>query len=107
MPVKTVILVQVLAKSSIVLPVPGGSERQDIVFDGELPHTFAGFMETVILLSAIEARKNVITLEEVKQRLEQLERDIQSRASSDAAGNVVRGILDAAHRNAVEALRYE
>jgi multidrug resistance efflux pump len=37
------------------------------------------------LLSAIEARKNVIALEEAKRRLEQLERDIKSRASSDAA----------------------
>ncbi|MDR0843243.1 MAG: HlyD family efflux transporter periplasmic adaptor subunit [Acidobacteriota bacterium] len=37
------------------------------------------------LLSAIEARKNVIAMEEARRRFEQLERDIQSRASSDAA----------------------
>jgi multidrug resistance efflux pump len=37
------------------------------------------------ILGAIEARKNVIVLEEAKRRLEQLERDMQSRASSDAA----------------------
>ncbi|MCL2877335.1 MAG: HlyD family efflux transporter periplasmic adaptor subunit [Acidobacteria bacterium] len=37
------------------------------------------------ILGAIEARKNVIALEEAKRRLEQLERDIESRASSDAA----------------------
>ncbi len=37
------------------------------------------------LLSGIEARKNVIALEEAKRRLEQLQRDIKSRASSDAA----------------------
>jgi multidrug efflux pump subunit AcrA (membrane-fusion protein) len=37
------------------------------------------------LLSGIEARKNVISLEEARRRLEQLQRDIKSRASSDAA----------------------
>lgn len=37
------------------------------------------------ILGAIEARKNVISHEEAKRRLEQLERDIESRASSDAA----------------------
>ena len=37
------------------------------------------------LLSGIEARKNVIALEESRRRLEQLQRDIQSRASSDQA----------------------
>jgi hypothetical protein len=37
------------------------------------------------ILGAIEARKNVIALEEAKRRLEQLERDIESRASSAAA----------------------
>ena len=37
------------------------------------------------LLGAIEARKNVINLEEAKRRLEQLQRDIKSRASSDQA----------------------
>ncbi len=37
------------------------------------------------LLSGIEARKNVISLEEAKRKLEQLQRDIKSRANSDAA----------------------
>ena len=37
------------------------------------------------ILGAIEARKNVIALEEAKRRLEQLERDIESRSNSDAA----------------------
>ena len=37
------------------------------------------------LLGAIDARKNVISLEEAKRRLEQLERDVKSRASSDQA----------------------
>jgi HlyD family secretion protein len=37
------------------------------------------------LLSAIEARKNEISLEEAKRKLEQLQRDIKSRANSDAA----------------------
>jgi HlyD family secretion protein len=37
------------------------------------------------LLSAIEAKKNLIDLEDAKRRYEQLQRDIQSRASSDAA----------------------
>ena len=36
-------------------------------------------------IGAIEARKNAIALEEAKRRLEQFERDMQSRASSDAA----------------------
>lgn len=37
------------------------------------------------LLGAIEARKNVISLEEARRKLEQLQRDIKSRASSDQA----------------------
>lgn len=37
------------------------------------------------ILGAIEARKNVIALEEARRRLEQIERDIESRANSDAA----------------------
>jgi HlyD family secretion protein len=37
------------------------------------------------LLGTIEARKNVISLEEARRRLEQLQRDIKSRASSDQA----------------------
>jgi multidrug resistance efflux pump len=37
------------------------------------------------LLGTIEARKNVISLEEARRRLEQLQRNIKSRASSDQA----------------------
>ncbi len=37
------------------------------------------------LLGTIEARKNVISLEEAKRRLQQLQRDLKSRASSDQA----------------------
>ncbi len=44
------------------------------------------------LLSGIEARKNVIVLEEAKRKLEQLKRDIQSRASSDAADLIVQDV---------------
>ena len=44
------------------------------------------------LLSGIEARKNVIDLEEAKRRLEQLQRDIKSRASSDAADLMVQNV---------------
>lgn len=41
------------------------------------------------LLGTIEARKNVISLEEAKRRLEQLQRDLKSRASSDQADMAV------------------
>jgi HlyD family secretion protein len=44
------------------------------------------------VLSAIEARKNVISLEEAKRKLEQLQRDIKSRASSDAADLAVQNV---------------
>ena len=44
------------------------------------------------LLSGIEARKNVIALEEAKRKLEQLQRDIKSRASSDAADLMVQNV---------------
>jgi HlyD family secretion protein len=44
------------------------------------------------LLGAIEARKNVMNLEEAKRRLEQLERDIKSRASSDQADLAVQNV---------------
>jgi HlyD family secretion protein len=44
------------------------------------------------LLSGIEARKNVIALEEAKRKLEQLQRDIKSRASSDAADLIVQNV---------------
>jgi len=37
------------------------------------------------LLGAIEAKKNLIDLEDAKRKYEQLQRDIQSRASADAA----------------------
>ena len=37
------------------------------------------------LLGEIEAKKNLISLEEAKRRLEQMQRDIKSRASSDQA----------------------
>ena len=44
------------------------------------------------LLSAIEARKNVIALEEARRRLQQLERDVESRAASDAADLEVQNV---------------
>ena len=44
------------------------------------------------LLSAIEARKNAIALEEAKRKLEQLQRDIKSRANSDAADIAVQNV---------------
>ena len=44
------------------------------------------------LLSAIEARKNAIALEEAKRKLEQLQRDIKSRANSDAADLMVQNV---------------
>jgi len=44
------------------------------------------------LLSGIEARKNVIDLEEAKRKLEQLQRDITSHASSDAADLMVQNV---------------
>src|SRR5512145_2495085 len=44
------------------------------------------------LLSGIEARKNVISLEEARRRFEQLQRDIQSRANSDAADLAVQNV---------------
>jgi HlyD family secretion protein len=47
------------------------------------------------LLSKIEARKNVIELEESRRRLEQLQRDIKSRASSDAADLMVQNVAHA------------
>ncbi len=47
------------------------------------------------VLSAMEARKNVIGLEEAKRKLEQLQRDIKSRASSDAADLAVQNVARA------------
>jgi multidrug efflux pump subunit AcrA (membrane-fusion protein) len=44
------------------------------------------------LLGAIEARKNVINLEEARRKLDQLERDIKSKASSDQADLAVLGV---------------
>jgi len=44
------------------------------------------------LLSGIEARKNEIALEEAKRKLEQLQRDINSRAASDAADLIVQNV---------------
>jgi HlyD family secretion protein len=44
------------------------------------------------VLSGIEARKNVIDLEEARRKLEQLQRDIKSRASSDAADLMVQDV---------------
>jgi len=44
------------------------------------------------LLSGIEAKKNLMDLEEAKRRLQQLQRDIQSRASSDAADLAVQNV---------------
>jgi multidrug resistance efflux pump len=47
------------------------------------------------LLGAIEARKNVLNLEEAKRRLEQLQRDIKSRQSSNQADLVVQAVARA------------
>jgi multidrug resistance efflux pump len=44
------------------------------------------------LLSAIEAKKNLIDLEDAKRKYEQLQRDIKSRASSDAADLAVQTV---------------
>ena len=44
------------------------------------------------LLGAIEAKKNLIDLEDAKRRYEQLQRDIKSRASSDAADMAVQNV---------------
>ncbi len=44
------------------------------------------------LISGIEARKNVISMEESRRKLEQLQRDIKSRASSDAADLAVQDV---------------
>jgi len=44
------------------------------------------------LLGRIEARKNLIDLEDAKRKYEQLQRDIQSRASSDAADLAVQNV---------------
>jgi HlyD family secretion protein len=44
------------------------------------------------VLSGIEARKNVIAMEEAKRKLQQLQRDIQSRASSDTADLMVQNV---------------
>lgn len=44
------------------------------------------------LISAIEARKNLIDLEDAKRRYEQLQRDIKARASSDAADMAVQNV---------------
>jgi multidrug resistance efflux pump len=44
------------------------------------------------LLSGIEARKNELSLEEAERRLEQLQRDIKSRAESDAADLAVQNV---------------
>jgi HlyD family secretion protein len=44
------------------------------------------------LLSTIEAKKNLIDLADAKRRYEQLQRDIQSRASSDAADMAVQNV---------------
>jgi HlyD family secretion protein len=44
------------------------------------------------VLSGIEARKNIIDLEETSRKLEQLQRDIKSRASSDAADLMVQNV---------------
>jgi HlyD family secretion protein len=41
------------------------------------------------LLPGIEAKKNLLSLDEAKRRLEQMEQDIKSRASSDAADMAV------------------
>ena len=44
------------------------------------------------LLSAIEAKKNLIDLEDAKRKYEQLPRDLQSRKSSDAADLAVQNV---------------
>jgi len=44
------------------------------------------------LLGAIEARKNVLSLEEAKRRLEQMQRDIKSRESSNQADLAVQAV---------------
>lgn len=44
------------------------------------------------VLSGIEARKNVLALQEARRKLQQLQRDIQSRASSDAADLMVQNV---------------
>ncbi len=44
------------------------------------------------LLGEIEAKKNVIDLQEAKRKYEQLQRDLQSRASSDAADLAVQNV---------------
>jgi HlyD family secretion protein len=44
------------------------------------------------LLSAIEAKRNLIDVEDAKRRYEQLQRDIQSRSSSDAADLAVQSV---------------
>lgn len=44
------------------------------------------------LLSMIEAKKNLIDLADAKRRYEQLQRDVQSRASSDAADMAVQNV---------------
>lgn len=47
------------------------------------------------LLSGIDAKKNLLNLEEAKRRLEQLQRDIKSKASSDIADLAVLGVARA------------
>jgi HlyD family secretion protein len=44
------------------------------------------------LIGEIEAKKNLIDLEDAKRRYEQLQRDIQSRASADAADMAVQNV---------------
>lgn len=44
------------------------------------------------LLGTIEAKKNLINLEEAKRRLEQMQRDVKSRASSDQADLAVQTV---------------
>jgi HlyD family secretion protein len=44
------------------------------------------------LLSEIEAKKNLIDLEDAKRKYQQLQRDIQSRASADAADMAVQNV---------------
>jgi multidrug resistance efflux pump len=44
------------------------------------------------LLGQIEAKKNVIDFEEAKRKFEQLQRDVKSRASSDAAEQAVQNV---------------
>jgi HlyD family secretion protein len=44
------------------------------------------------LLGAIEAKKNLIDLEDAKRRYEQLQRDVKSRVSSDAADMAVQSV---------------